>query len=78
VIISGLNIAAGHIYDLADMENIVLAIFPNVFLQVPVQSAGHKNTCLLLGKMCLTSHICSTAILAKARGGAHIQLASVS
>jgi hypothetical protein len=55
-IVSGSNIAAGHRYDLADMENMAWAIFPNVFLQVPVQSAGHKKTCLLLGKMCLTSH----------------------
>jgi hypothetical protein len=68
--VSGSNIACSHKYDPADMENIESATFPRVFLQVPVQRAGHINTWLLFGKMCLALHICSIAVFASAdRGG---------
>ena len=73
-IVSASNIAVGHKYDPADIENMESATFPRVFLQVPVQSAGHMKTWLLFGKMCFASHICSIAIFARAGGGHQIHL----
>lgn len=65
----GSNIADSKTGESAAKVNITLAIFTSDFLHLPVIRVGHTNTCYDLGKTSLTSHSCSTATFAKARGG---------
>jgi hypothetical protein len=57
------------------LENMESVTFPSIFLQVPVQRAGHINTWLLFGKMCLAAPICSIAVFARAGRGVQIHFA---
>ena len=71
-IVSGSNMSSGQWTLPWTRENCVSAIFPYCFHHTPVMREGQIKMCLDRGNMCLTSHICSTAIFANAGGGHQI------